>query len=65
MSGEEEIRAAVRDLTAALVAVSHRLDQPYPDDPEWTPWTRFVSPRLQKLRLLVGLDYRFSHDRRS
>lgn len=40
---------AWRRLKSALIAVSHRLDEPYPDAPEWTPWTRFVAPAIERM----------------
>lgn len=52
----EEIRDAVRRLGHGLIAVSPLLDKPYSDAPEWTPWSRFVHPRLVELRRLVGID---------
>jgi hypothetical protein len=51
-----EIKASVRRLTAALIAVSDRLDKPYTDRPELSPWTRYVQPRLAEVRYYVGLD---------
>ena len=50
---------ARRGIISALIAVKGHLDQPYPDDDRWTPWTRFVEPALQRLdesvKELVGL----------
>ncbi|PVC73501.1 hypothetical protein [Streptomyces sp. CS081A] len=43
-------RQARRRLSSALIAVSPRLDEPYPDNPVLTPWTRFVAPALRDLR---------------
>lgn len=42
-------RRARRRLTSALIAVEPLLAEPYPDDPRWTPWTRFVGPALKEL----------------
>lgn len=42
-------RQARRRLTSALIAVEPLLTEPYPDDPRWTPWTRFVGPALKEL----------------
>ncbi|MFE7720112.1 hypothetical protein ACFU44_13845 [Nocardia rhizosphaerihabitans] len=39
-----------KGLDAALFAVKPHLDKPYPDDPRWTPWSRFVEPREIMLR---------------
>lgn len=56
MREEREVDAAMRrvldyrrHLNAALIAVKHHLDTPYPDDPRWTPWTRFVGPARANL----------------
>lgn len=43
-------RTARRRVSSALIAVAPLLEQPYPDDPRWTPWTRFVQPALRELR---------------
>lgn len=45
----ERVRQARRRLTSALIAVEPLLTTPYPDDPRWTPWTRFVGPALKGL----------------
>jgi hypothetical protein len=45
----ERARTARRRLTSALTAVESHLTTPYPDDPRWTPWTRFVQPALKGL----------------
>lgn len=50
----DDLRAASRRLWAGLMAVKPLLDQPYPDDPRWTPWTRFVEPRLADLQSEVA-----------
>ncbi|MEU1800842.1 hypothetical protein [Streptomyces sp. NPDC019937] len=46
----DRARTARRRVSSALVAVAPLLDQPYPDDPRWTPWTRFVRPAMAELR---------------
>jgi hypothetical protein len=33
---------ALRAVGKAALTVRPTLDQPYPDAPEWTPWTRFL-----------------------
>jgi hypothetical protein len=45
----QRARLACRRLTSALIAVEPLLTKPYPDDPRWTPWTRFVGPALKEL----------------
>ncbi|MFC8583321.1 hypothetical protein ACFUGD_01910 [Streptomyces sp. NPDC057217] len=51
-----DAQVAARRLSSALIAVAPLLDKPYPDDPRWTPWTRFVAPALRNLR--TALDRR-------
>ena len=46
----DRIRQARRRLNSALIAVEPLLTNPYPDDPRWTPWTRFVGPALKELK---------------
>jgi len=45
----ERARRARRRINSALIAVESLLTSPYPDDPRWTPWTRFVGPALRDL----------------
>jgi len=47
------VRPAWRGLKSSLVAVAGVLDKPYPDAPEWTPWTRFVTPAVADLGAAV------------
>lgn len=49
MSSDKELRDLLRQAADALVEVGKKalvvkptLDKPYPDQPEWTPWTRFL-----------------------
>jgi hypothetical protein len=44
-----EVQLAKRRLFSALIAVSDRLDGPYSDAPDLTPWTRFVKPAMYAL----------------
>lgn len=46
---EDDLRRLIRRLASSLLAVQGNLMQPYPDDPRWTPWTRFVEPDLNRL----------------
>lgn len=46
----ERVRKAYRRVSSALIAVAPKLNDPYPDAPQWTPWTRFVKPALRELR---------------
>lgn len=48
-SVRDDLRDAWRDLRASLIAVSGHLNTPYPDDPRWTPWTRFVERDLDNM----------------
>ena len=38
-----------REIAASLIAVKPHLDKPYPDDPRWTPWTRFIERTLERV----------------
>lgn len=40
-------RALTKCITTSI-ALSDRLDDPYPDDPRWTPWTRFAKPAADR-----------------
>lgn len=42
----EKAATAKRRLHSTLIAVTDRLDQPYPDRPELSPWTAFVRPMI-------------------
>lgn len=44
-----ESQDALRKITTTCIALSDLLDKPYPDDPRWTPYTRFVKPALQRV----------------
>jgi hypothetical protein len=46
---EDEMRELLRQAAAALTEVGKKalvvkptLDKPYPDEPSWTPWTRYL-----------------------
>ncbi|WP_439946482.1 hypothetical protein [Streptomyces sp. BBFR109] len=39
-----------KELWAGLMAIKPHLDKPFPDDPRWTPWSRFVHPRMVMLQ---------------
>jgi hypothetical protein len=41
-------------LVTGLIAVSPHLSQPYPDDPRWTPWTRFLEKEIDDMDDAVG-----------
>jgi hypothetical protein len=43
------IRRQFSRLRAGLIVVEPLLTKPYPDDDRWTPWSRFVAPRLRML----------------
>lgn len=43
------LRKARVSIAASLIAVKPHLDAPYPDDPRWTPWTRFIERELQRV----------------
>lgn len=46
-----------RKLEHGIFAIKPFLDKPYPDDPRWTPYTRFIQPREIMVRqALKGND---------
>lgn len=65
MTGRErqqqiEARRLRRNIIASLIAVKGHLDTPYPDDPRWTPWTRFIERTLRDVDELGALAARLS-----
>lgn len=46
---KRDLLDARRHLAAGLLAIKPKLDEPYPDHPEWTPWTRFVETEMNRL----------------
>lgn len=44
----EQAAVALMDCATVALAVQSDLDQPYRDDPRWSPWTRWVEPRAQR-----------------
>lgn len=38
----ERAERALRGVAKTALVVKPTLDQPYPDDPRWTPWTRWM-----------------------
>jgi hypothetical protein len=45
------LKEANRKVSSACIAVVS--NEPYPDDPRWTPWTRFIHPALTRLDAAV------------
>lgn len=45
-----DLNNRLKQLESAVFAVKPLLDNPYPDDSRFTPYTRFVGPRLEMLR---------------
>lgn len=37
-----ETHEALEEVLKALIVVKSALDKPYPERPEWSPWTRFI-----------------------
>lgn len=37
-----ETHEALKEVLKALIVVKGSLDKPYPEKPEWSPWTRWV-----------------------
>lgn len=51
------IEKKYKKLYAGLFGIKPFLDKPYPDDERWTPWTRFVEPRLKMMsEAFKGVD---------
>ena len=44
----ERAAVALIDCATAALTVKPDLDQPYRDDPRWSPWTRWVEPGAQR-----------------
>ena len=42
IAGRTEVQKVLHDLLVGLLAIKPLLDEPYPEHPEWTPWTRFI-----------------------
>lgn len=40
----DEVEAALRRCSVAFLTVAPRLETPFPDAPEWSPWTRTAAP---------------------
>lgn len=49
----EAARAASVELWASLIGVEGSLRVPYPERPEWSPWTRFVERPLKEFGLAM------------
>ena len=44
----EQAASALRNCAKSALTVKPSLDQPYPDAPEWTPYTRWVERPAQE-----------------
>lgn len=51
----ERVAELRRGVLASLIAVKGHLDTPYPDDPRWTPWTRFVERAMRQVEELAEI----------
>lgn len=52
-----ETHHAIQETAKALIVVEPKLKEPYPDDPRWSPWTRwFDRSESSPWRLLVKAD---------
>lgn len=49
----KDLHDAAKKLRSGLFAVEPQLNKPYPDDPRWTPYTRFVEPHLTNLTYII------------
>lgn len=53
----ELLRRKYNRLNSGLLAIKPYLSEPYPDDQRWSPWTRFVEPRLKVMsKAFEGVD---------
>lgn len=55
-----EAETVLLDLSKRLLAVKTSLDRPYEDEPDWSPWTRFVE---QPCRVAYNLGSRLRRAR--
>jgi hypothetical protein len=56
-----EIGKALSDVAQAALVVKGTLTKPYPDDPRWSPWTRFMyrpTERAFNLGFQLRREYR-------
>lgn len=44
----DRVERALKDCYHAALTLSNGLNEPYLDDPRWTPWTRWLGPASQK-----------------
>lgn len=44
----ERAAAALMDCATVALTVQPDLEQPYRDDPRWSPWTRWVEPKANR-----------------
>ncbi|MDQ0825370.1 hypothetical protein QFZ60_001543 [Arthrobacter sp. B2I5] len=43
----KKVRKPFGELMAGLFAIDYYINKPFPDDPRWTPKSRFIEPRVQ------------------
>ena len=43
-----ETHEALKEVLKALIVVKGSLDKPYPERPEWSPWTCFVEQAFRQ-----------------
>lgn len=55
MTQDERAKRLRREIIASLIAVKGHLDTPYPDDPRWTPWTRFIERTIDRVDELAEI----------
>lgn len=44
----EAAARALRSFALRSLTVRTSLDKPYPDDPRWSPWTRWLEPEARR-----------------
>lgn len=63
----EQAAEVLRRISLAALTVKPRLDQPYPEAPQWTPWTRWMEADVRwahelsvEIRHHLGIPHPFS-----
>jgi hypothetical protein len=49
----KDLREAATKLRSGIFGIEPYLNKPFPDDPRWTPYTRFVEPYLTNLTYII------------
>ena len=49
----KDLHEAMKRLRSGLFAVEPHLNKPFKEDPRWTPYSRFVEPRISEVSHIV------------